>query len=190
MEKPSDIDIIESVKRGNTADFSILIDRYKDKAFSLLKRMLKNELDAEEVLQDSFFKAFHSLGLFRQEARFSTWFYRIVYNAAITFLTSNRRREEKEVLSLDRDMGLSLADKNDKDCFEALNASQYVNRLIGMLPEKNAGIIYMFYIDEMTLTDISEVTNLSVPNIKVILHRSRTALRELILKYNCQGELS
>ncbi len=61
MKHLSDIDIIDSIKRGNTADFSLLINRYKDRAFSLLKRLLKNEMDAEEALQDSFLKAYNSL---------------------------------------------------------------------------------------------------------------------------------
>ena len=59
MNYLSDIQVIESVKRGNQSDYSILIKRYKNKAFSLLKRMLKNEMDAEEVLQDCFLKAYH-----------------------------------------------------------------------------------------------------------------------------------
>ena len=54
MNNLSDVEIIESVKKGNQADYSVLIDRYKNKAFTMLKRMLKNEFDAEEVLMDCF----------------------------------------------------------------------------------------------------------------------------------------
>ena len=80
MKNLSDNEIIESIKKGNHSDYSLLIDRYKNKAFSLLKRMLKNEMEAEEVLQDCFLKAFYGLNSFKQEAKFSTWFYRIVFN--------------------------------------------------------------------------------------------------------------
>jgi RNA polymerase sigma-70 factor (ECF subfamily) len=78
MKKLSDQEILDSVIRGNQADYSIIVDRYKNKAFSLLKRMLKNEQDAEETLQDCFLKAYNSLSNFKGEAKFSTWFYRIV----------------------------------------------------------------------------------------------------------------
>ncbi|MEJ2195170.1 MAG: sigma factor, partial [Ignavibacteriaceae bacterium] len=71
-----DQEIIDSVRKGNEADYSIIVDRYKDKAFSLLKRMLKNEQDAEETLQDCFIKAYNSLNNFKGESKFSTWFYR------------------------------------------------------------------------------------------------------------------
>ena len=93
MKHLSDIEIIESIKRGNAADFSLLVNRYKDKAFSLLKRLLKNEMDAEEVLQDCFLKAFNSLKDFRQEAKFSTWFYRIVYNTGLTTIASQKKKD-------------------------------------------------------------------------------------------------
>jgi RNA polymerase sigma factor (sigma-70 family) len=101
MKNISDFDVIESVIRGNSADFSILIDRYKNKAFSMLRRMLKNEFDAEEVLQDCFLKAFNSLSSFKQESKFSTWFYRIVYNTALTRLSSKKRKIENEMSSVD-----------------------------------------------------------------------------------------
>ena len=61
MKELSDQAILDSVIRGNQADYSIIVDRYKNKAFSLLKRMLKNEQDAEETLQDCFLKAYNSL---------------------------------------------------------------------------------------------------------------------------------
>jgi RNA polymerase sigma-70 factor (ECF subfamily) len=67
MNNLSDVEIIESVKKGNTADYSILIDRYKNKAFTMLKRMLKNNFDAEEVLMDCFLKAYNNIGTFKFE---------------------------------------------------------------------------------------------------------------------------
>ena len=73
MKNLTDIEIIESVKKGNQSDYALLIDRYKNKAFSLLVRMLKNEMESEEVLQDCFLKAYNSLDSFRQESKFSTW---------------------------------------------------------------------------------------------------------------------
>jgi RNA polymerase sigma factor (sigma-70 family) len=187
MKNLDDIEIIESVKRGNTADYSLLISRYKDKGFSLLRRMLKNELDAEEVLQDCFLKAYQSLNSFRQDSKFSTWFYKIVYNSALTFLNSKRRKEEKELISLEEEINLNIFDT--QIYAETENISQYLTKLIEKLPEKFAGIINMFYLDEMTLDEISKITDLSIVNVKVILHRSRNALRELILKHNFQEEL-
>ena len=101
MKNLTDVEIIESVKKGNQADYSILIDRYKNKAFTMLKRMLKNDFDAEEVLMDCFLKAYNNLNTFKFESKFSTWFYRIVYNSALTKLSSAKRKIENEMSSVD-----------------------------------------------------------------------------------------
>src|SRR3972149_8182891 len=101
MRNLSDQEIIDSVRKGNDSDYSIIVNRYKNKAFSVLKRMLKDEFDAEEILQDCFFKAYNSLGSFKGEAKFSTWFYRIVYNSALTKLSSKKRKIESEMISVE-----------------------------------------------------------------------------------------
>jgi RNA polymerase sigma factor (sigma-70 family) len=106
MKDLSDLEIIESIRNGNHSDYSLLVDRYKDRAFSLLNRILKNQMDAEEVLQDSFLKAFNGLRTFKNDAKFSTWFYRIVYNSALTRLSGKHRKIESEMFSIDDQLEL------------------------------------------------------------------------------------
>jgi len=187
MRNISDFDIIESVKRGNSADFSILIDRYKNKAFSLLKRMLKNEFDAEEVLQDCFLKAYNSLQGFKQESKFSTWFYKIVYNTALTRLSSNKRKIENEMSSIDDHFELEY--KSNINEFDNREMSALLKKLISQLPENHAAVISMFYLDEMSCEEISEVMNISISNVKVMLYRSRNSLKNIIAANNLIEEL-
>lgn len=187
MKNISDFEIIESVKKGNNADFSILIDRYKNKAFSLLRRMLKNDFDAEEVLQDCFLKAFNSLSSFKHEAKFSTWFYKIVYNTALTKISSKKRKTENEMSSVDEHFNLEY--NSDIKEFDNKDLSALINKLINQLPENYSAVISMFYLDEMSCEEISEVMKTSVSNVKVMLYRSRNSLKELILKNNLLEEL-
>ena len=187
MRNLSDQEIIDSVRKGNEADYSIIVDRYKNKAFSLLKRMLKNEFDAEEVLQDCFLKAYHSLGSYKGESKFSTWFYRIAYNTALTKLASKKRKIETEMSSLDNH--LNLVNENDNIVAEKEDLTKFINNLVSRLPERHAAIINLFYLDEMSCEEISEVMNISVSNVKVMLHRSRNALKDLIMKDNLAEEL-
>lgn len=179
MKDISDLEIIESVRLGNHSDFSLLIDRYKNKAFSMLKKMLKNEMDAEEVLQDSFLKAYSGLKNFRSEAKFSTWFYRIVYNTALTRISAKRRKTENEMSSIDEMPDL----KSDYDfnSTEKKDVSKFVSDTIEQLPPKYATVINLFYIDGMSCEEVSEVMNIGVSNVKVILHRSRNALKDLLI---------
>ena len=179
MKDISDSEIIESVRKGNHSDFSLLIDKYKSKAFSMLKRMLKNDMDAEEVLQDSFLKAFNGLGNFRKEAKFSTWFYRIVYNSALTRISSKRNRMEKEMSSIDDQP--DLISRFDSDNPEMKDFNNYLYNTIELLPPKYASVINLFYLEGMSCEEISEIMNSSVSNIKVILHRSRNALKDLLI---------
>lgn len=182
MKHLSDREIIDSVKRGNTADFSLLIDKYKNMTFSLLKKMLKNSLDAEEVLQDTFLKAFYGLKNFKGESKFSTWLYKISYNSALSVIASKNRKIELDMKSLDEVMELKNYDnENYLDNEDSIN---FIYNLIDKLPIRNAIVLILFYIDGMTLNEISDILNISIANTKVLLHRSRNALRDLLIKHN------
>jgi len=187
MRNLSDQEIIESVRKGNSSDYSIIVNRYKNKAFSLLKRMLKNEFEAEEVLQDCFLKAYKSLINFKGESKFSTWFYRIVYNTALTRLSSQKRKTETEMTSVEDHFNLESEYGSDE--IEKTDMKEFIHDLIGKLPERYTAIITMFYLNEMSIEEISEVMGLTISNVKVMLHRSRNSLRDLILKTKLTQEL-
>jgi len=187
MRNLSDQEIIDSVRKGNSSDYSILVNRYKNKAFSMLNRMLKNEFDAEEILQDCFLKAYKSLNNFKGEAKFSTWFYRIVYNSALTKLSSQKRRTETEMTSVEDH--INLESEYNSNEIEKLDVNHLIHKTISKLPERYSAIITMFYLNEMTIDEISEVMGISIPNVKVMLFRSRNALRDLILKTKLAEEL-
>jgi len=187
MRNLSDQEIIDSVRKGNESDYSIIINRYKNKAFSMLTRMLKNEFDAEEVLQDCFLKAYNSLSSFKGEAKFSTWFYRIVYNSALTKLSSQKRKIEAEMTSVEDHFNL-VSEYNSVD-IEKKDINELVHKIINKLPEKYSAIITMFYLNEMSIEEISEVMQITASNVKVMLHRSRNLLRDLVLKSKLAEEL-
>lgn len=187
MKNLTDAEIIESVKKGNQADYAVLIDRYKNKAFTMLKRMLKNEFEAEEVLMDCFLKAYNRLSTFKFESKFSTWFYRIVYNSALTKLSSAKRKIENEMSSVD-DFHFLQSSYNADDLVRE-DLSVLIKMIVNELPPKNAAVVSMFYLEEMSTEEISEVLLISVSNVKVLLHRSRNLLREIIEKRNLFQEV-
>lgn len=187
MKHLSDIEIIESVKRGNISDYSLIVNRYKDRAFSLLKRLLKNEMDAEEALQDSFLKAYNGLKEFRMDAQFSTWFYRIVYNTSLTIIASKKRQVEQEMTSIDEELELGKFDNEIYSTTE--NVNQYVLKMVDKLPVRNALVLILFYLDGLSMSEVSQVMGISLVNVKVLLHRSRNSLKDLLLKHNYQEEV-
>jgi RNA polymerase sigma factor (sigma-70 family) len=174
MRNLSDTDIIDSILKGNAVDFNLLIDKYKHRAFSMLKRMLKNQMDAEEVLQDSFLKAYYGLKNFRKESKFSTWFYSIVYHSALSRLSSKKEKYQKQMESIEDNFEVESL----KTDFETNDYSN-LHDMISKLPAKYASAVNLFYLEEMSCEEIAEIMKISVPNVKVLLHRSRNYLREI-----------
>jgi len=179
MKSITDLQIIDSVLKGNTNDYAMLITRYKHKGFTLLNRLLRNREDAEEVLQDAFLKAFNALPYFRKDSKFSTWFYRIVYNAGISFIAKNKKMITWDNESIEN---VEIADFESLPGFskpETGNVALY--KVLDMLPVRNSVILILFYVDGLSVPEIAGVTGLTEQNVKVILHRSRHILKKMIM---------
>ena len=175
MKELSDREIIDAVLSGKKENFTILVKRYEKRAYSLLFRMTRNHEDTEEVLQDAFVKAYFALPGFKGESRFSTWFYRIVYNAGLSMVTSKAYKMKQQMSS-----------PESEEVFGAENSDSVDNKnlyyLMNQLPVKNSLVMIMYYIDGLSLKEIGEVLGLSLQNTKVILYRSREKLKELLTR--------
>jgi len=183
MRDLSDHEIIDSVLRGNVNDYATLIDRYKNKAFSLLLRMIRNRMSAEEALQDAFLKAYQNLGNFRKESSFGTWFYKIVYNTGLTKINSRQNRSDKNLVSMEKENSPEL-----KYSPESSSLSDALNELVDQLPQNYSSVITLFYTGGYNCEEIAEMTSNSVSNVKVLLHRARTALRKKISELKLEKE--
>ena len=186
MSTLSDIEIIESVKKGNQLDFAVLVDRYKNKGYSLAVSIVKNEMEAEEILQDCFMKVYKSLVKFRGDSKFSTWFYRIVYNTSLTKINNKKRKIEENMASID-DV-LTLQSENMIDIRKD-ELSKTLETIADKLPENYSTVINLFYLEELTCEEICKVMDISLNNVKVMLHRARTALRKIVFENNYAEEL-
>ncbi len=187
MKKLTDKEIIDSVLKGNVNDYTLLIDRYKHKAFSLLVNMLKNKMDAEEALQDTFLKAYNSLNTFRNESQFSTWLYKITFNTGLTILSAKKRKVEMQMNSIDN---LNYLKDEDNEVYSISETKkEYLLKMVDKLPIRNSLVLILFYMDNLSIKEISEVLDLTLVNTKVLLHRSRNLLKELLIQHNYQEEL-
>jgi RNA polymerase sigma factor (sigma-70 family) len=175
MKEQDDIFHVQRVLAGNTVAFAVLVEKHSDMAFTIANKIVRNREDAEEIAQDSFVKAFQSLRSFKGDSKFSTWLYRIVYNAAI----SHTRRKKQDFTQLDERV---VSDTTEDEIFENLDTldaelqSKLVNDAINHLPADESAIVTLFYLKENTIEDISQITGLSVSNVKVKLFRIRKKL--------------
>jgi RNA polymerase sigma factor (sigma-70 family) len=181
MDHLSDATIIDQVMAGNQRLFARLIDRYNAMAYTLAYRILDNREDAEEVVQDSFVKAYEHLGNFRQKSKFSTWLYRIVYNTAIT-RTRNRRPGIQEIDGV----VFQVPDTQWSDelvfGYTPEEAGELVRKMLAFLPEEDRVIITLYYLNESGIDEIHTITGLSKTNIKVRLFRARKKLQDCIAR--------
>ena len=181
MDLKGDILYIEQVLAGKSSAFSYIVDRHKDKAYNLAFRICGNREEAKEIAQDSFLKAYRSLKGFKMKSSFATWLYRIVYNTAI----SHVRIKKKGILSLE-DSPADATDFIGSNPSEEEAEKQYRNSLVSFALQKindeERGLISLYYYEEMSTEEISEVTGISKSNIKVKLFRARQKMMEILEK--------
>ena len=171
--------LIEKILSGDKNLYSILVDRYKSYAFTIAFKILDHRPEAEEVAQDAFVKAFHHLKNFNQQAKFSTWLYRIVFNTAISY----KRRRKQKMESIETTI-IAHAHEGENQ-LETRDKQNFVQEALKNLNQADRLIISLFYLKEFSLEEMSEITEISAQNLKIRLHRARKKLAEalkLILK--------
>ena len=164
-------DIIESVKAGDIEKYSLLVSQHSEKIFALANSLLKNKEDAEEITQNTFLKAFQSLGSFRGDSKFSSFLYRICYNESI-----NRIRSRKIKIDVEK---VPLADTEINDGFfriKHLEQKKFLNLAMEKLSPEYSMVLTLFYLEEQSQKEIVEMTGMSLSNVKVRLHRARISL--------------
>nr|WP_321408126.1 RNA polymerase sigma factor [uncultured Carboxylicivirga sp.] len=188
MSNNKDIELIKSIKKGDVAAFSQIIDMYQHMAFTLAKGIVKNQQEAEEVTQDAFVKAYKSLDSFKGDATFSTWLYRIVYNTAISKLRSRKPLtedlESKETILYEANYA-----ENNMHRLELQERKKVLKKALSNLKEDDAFILILYYYKEQSIEEISKATGLSVSNVKVKLHRGRKQM-QTELNAILKGELN
>ena len=179
--------LVDGIRRGNLRDFSLLVERYKDRAYSLAARILSDPLSAEEAVQDAFVRAYRGIPSFRGDAAFSTWFYRIVYNCCLTRV----RRLGPERISLEEAAGeVPVSDELAADEeLDLRELTSLVERVLKELPPHWRAVITLYYIDELTYEQIAEVQGIPIGTVKTHLFRARKRMRKLMQdRYNVTEE--
>ncbi len=176
MNQANDIDIINRILGGEVSGYTILVDRYKDLAFTIAYRIINNREDAEEVVQDAFLKVYKSLRQFKKKSKFSTWLFRIVYNTSVS-----KKRLKKMPVSSFEDINFSATTiqedyETDKRIQEAEKSSM-LEKVLNALTEEERTIVSLYYLDDSSIEDIHTITGLSRANVKVKLHRTRKKMQ-------------
>ena len=171
MANANDKKLIEEFRDPTSRNFAFskLVNTYQERLYWHIRRIIIDHDDADDVLQNTFIKAFKNLDKFREDSQLYTWLYRIATNEALTFLKKQKRNL---FVSLD-DVGHSLASKLESSSELNGDAIQYkLQQAILTLPTKQRLVFNMKYFDEMKYEDIAEVTGTSVGALKASYHHA------------------
>jgi RNA polymerase sigma-70 factor (ECF subfamily) len=169
---------VQQVLSGNTSAFAYFVEAYQDMAITIAHRICGNMQDAEDVVQESFVKAFKNLRSFRSDSKFSTWLYRIVYNTAITHTKTQMWIGSREVAIEDASQ---LADDTLETNMDEMERKEIVVEVMQKMPVGDALLLTLYYLEDNPVREIAKITGLNETNVKVKLFRARKLFRELVV---------
>jgi RNA polymerase sigma-70 factor (ECF subfamily) len=179
--------LIEALRAGDEGAYEVMVHRYGGRMIAAARRILKNEPDAHDAVQEAFLSVFRSIGNFAGEAALNTWLHRIVVNAALMQIRSRRRRCEEPIEPLlprfDKDgnwaeetcLGSSI-----DDLHETRERLALVRACIDRLPESYRTVLLLRDIEDLDTEETARLLNVTTTAVKVRLHRARQALKTLI----------
>lgn len=165
---------MDRVLSGDVEAFSYFVKTYKNMAFNLATSIVKDEQYAEEVTQDAFMKAFTGLKSFKRTATFKSWFYRIVVNES--FLQLRRLKKARILIPLEDVKEVALEDELEGN---SIDKTRKIKKTLSLLAPKEGLALQLFYLEEISLNDITDITGWTLANTKVILHRARKSVRKI-----------
>ena len=173
-----DLEILKHISsHQNEEAFKLLVSFYHQKIYWQVRRMVLIHEDADDVTQNVFIKIYQNLDTFKNEAKLSTWIFRITYNETINFI--NKNAKEKNVSF--EEYSISISDNLTSDeYYDGDKIDQKLQKAITSLPEKQRTVFLMKYYDEMKYEQISEVLGTSVGALKASYHHAVTKIKEFL----------
>ena len=188
----SEAKLIEGLQAADPEAYRHFVDQNSANVYNLALKLLGDEQESEDVLQETFLSAFRAIDRFEGRAKLSTWLYRIAYNASLMHL---RKRDRMTTFSLDQPLGdeeqaseLSTRVLVDwsalpDDQLLTAEARQEMDRAIAALPESLRSAFVLRDVQGLSGAETAEVLGITVPAVKNRLHRGRLALRDRLSTY-------
>lgn len=175
----TDEGLVGRIQNGDHQAFAILVRRHTDKFFGLAWRLLGNDAEADDVVQDAFLKLWAQPDLFRADAgaRFTTWFYRVVSNMALDRLRGRRRWSGPEMLEFMADTG-TLSDQN----YEEKEMQKHIEQSIAGLPERQKLALNLCFYEGVTLPEAARVIGIGEKAVESLLMRAKSGLRNDLIR--------
>jgi RNA polymerase sigma-70 factor (ECF subfamily) len=183
-EALSDDDLVDLARGRDELAVRVITKRYNRRLFRIARSILRNDAEAEDVVQETYVRAFTGLDLFRGDAAFGTWLTRIAVNEALGRLRRRRPTVDWESYSENRttaqviDFPASAHSKDPEQAMAQGEVREILERAIDELPDAFRAVFVARLIEDMSIEETADLFGLKPETVKTRLHRARTLLRE------------
>ena len=176
----SDEEVVRRVLAGETALYEILMRRYNQRLYRVARAILREDGEAEDVMQDAYVRAYQHLDQFAGRAPFATWLTRIAVHEALGRLRLRNRKMPLDETYEDGEVTMNLADAslNPEQTLSNAETGQLLEEAILELPDRYRSVVMMRDVEELSTTETADALGLTEENVKVRLHRGRGMVRK------------
>jgi RNA polymerase sigma-70 factor (ECF subfamily) len=178
-----DVDVVDQVLRGQTAMFELLMRRYNERVYRAARSIVRNDQEAEDVMQQAYVNAFTHLRQFNGSARFSTWLTRIAINEALARVRRQGRYQtfDEELSIVEPFMPSNPSDNPERQAF-ASELRGLLEWAIDALPNGMREVFVLREVEGLSTSEVAECLGVSEDVVKTRLSRGRAALRRLLME--------
>ena len=172
-----DDQIIKECLSGNADSYKNLVDKYQIRIINTCYKYTKNIVDAEDVAQEVFLKAFQNLSSFKFDSKFYSWIYRIAVNTSLNYINSKEKRNEKETISEESCLNIqTISNDNPGEYYQLNELINKIQPLMDKLPDDLSKLIELYEIKDFSYEDISKSLGIPIGTVRSRLHRARNML--------------
>jgi RNA polymerase sigma-70 factor (ECF subfamily) len=184
-----DVQLVEEALGGNQLSFQLLIERYQDRIFALARHYTKSTVEVEDIVQDTFLKAYRRLETFQRQSSFSTWLYRIAVNTALDFLKRIGRNpvqavEDPELTASpvrgQAGSGVTIAAPDARLRREEI--ARITSEVLAELPEIFRTVLILREFEDMPYQEMADVLGISIGTVESRLFRARARFKEALIR--------
>lgn len=184
--KEIDLGLVKRAKSGDYQAFDLLVLKYQSRLISTAFKFVKDVQIAEDIVQDSFIKAFKALESFREDSSFYTWIYRITVNTSKNFLVSKKRKSELLNSDLSEEASYEIEPVetySPEDLLQATQLKKVITETIDQLGEDTRTALTLRELDGLSYEQIAVVVNCPVGTVRSRIFRGREVIDEAISQY-------
>jgi RNA polymerase sigma-70 factor, ECF subfamily len=180
----SDEEIVHRVKAGDTVLYEIIMRRYNQRLYRVARAILRDDAEAEDVMQDAYVRAYEHLEQFAGRALFSTWLTRIAVHEALSRLRLRNRNQQLDDSAHDGDISMNMVgtSPDPEESASRAELSQLLEEALLDLPEQYRIVMMLRDVEGLSTSETAAALDLTEENVKIRLHRGRSIARGWIVE--------